>query len=101
MLILFIIINTFVDFISFGHCMYKCTCLLQPNLLGSKRNSGEVSHLIYNGTLGAYSRKSKYRSYGASFEYTLAFKMATKAKSTHPGDFNTITLLCYDKYNCT
>ena len=56
---------------------------------------------MYNCTLVPYSRKSKYRSYRASFEYPLASKMVTKAKSTPPGDFNMTTLLSDDMYNCT
>ena len=73
--------------------MYKCTKLLQPNLLGSERNVTEVSYPVYNWTLGPYSWKSKYDSYWASFQSTLASKMATKAKPTLPGDFNTTSLL--------
>ena len=36
---------------------------------------------MYNCTLAPYTRKPKYRSYRAPFKYSLAFKMANKAKS--------------------
>lgn len=60
----------------------------------SKRNFMAVSHsMMYNFALAPYSRKSKYRSYRAPLEYSLAFKMETKAKSTRTADKNTFTLL--------
>lgn len=88
--------------ITFGYCTYKRTFnqLLQPNLLRSKRNSTEVSHPMYNCFLAPYSRKLKYRSYRAPFEYSLAFKTATKAETARPVDFNTSTLLNQDVHNC-
>ena len=80
----------------FNHCMYY----ILPNLMRSKRNILEVSHLMHNCTLAPYSRKSKYCSWCTTFEYPLASEIATKAKSTPPSDFNT-TLLSHDMYNCT
>ena len=88
-------------FSRFGHCMYKCTLLLQPHLIGSKQNITEVSHPMYSCALALYSRKSKYHSYCTSFEYPFTTKMAIKAKSTAPDKFNTTTLLSHDIYNCT
>ena len=75
--------------------------LLQPNLLRSKQNFMKISHQMYNSTLTPYLCKSKYRSYRAPFEYSLAFKMVTKPTSTLSGHFYVYTSLHSDIYNCT
>ena len=57
----------------------------------------EVSHPFYNCILSPYSRKSKYHSYRAPFKHLHVFKMAPKAKSTRPIEFNTSYLEKYTR----
>ena len=95
------VFSTFFKLYKWYQITQCTTYLLQPNLLRSKQNFMKIIHQMYNSTLAPYLCKSKYRSYRAPFEYSLAFKMVTKPTSTLSGHFYVYTSLYSDIYNCT
>ena len=77
----------------FNNSIYIFKKLPQPNLMRSKQHFMQVSRAMYHCTLAHYLQKLKYCNCCVPSLHPLAFKVAIKAKSLCPGNFNTANLL--------